>query len=77
MSNYEIGIAGTVPPVCWIKAVNSTDYEVFCNVSGGYEVIAKTESGDERVVESGDGPTHKTVALDLRAQEVSVTIRAK
>lgn len=71
---YTLSIGGEVPLVCWIKD-NGETHEVFCNAPLGYDVFAVGPDG-ERVVDSGDGPTHKAVPLDLREGETPL-IRAR
>lgn len=75
MTSYTLGIGGEVPVSCWIKPVGS-DHEIFCNTPAGYDVYAVGPDG-ERVVDSGDAPTHKTIPLTLRDGETALVIRAR
>lgn len=77
MSAYNIGISGTVPDVCWVRPGHPGQWELFCNSPHGYDVYAVTLDGGERLISSGEGPAHKTIALTLRDDETALTIRAR
>lgn len=77
MSAYNIGISGTVPDVCWVRPAHAGEWEIFCNSPAGYDLFAIAQDGAERVVDSAEGPTSKTVALDLREDEANLSIRVR
>lgn len=66
------GIIGFVPTICWVH----NDGELFCNAANGYELVARSAEGSERLIERSDVPAHKRVELVLQDGEV-IEIRAR
>ncbi|MGE8143053.1 hypothetical protein ACQKOE_13845 [Novosphingobium sp. NPDC080210] len=76
MTSYTLGIGGEVPVVQWVRPGQPGEWEVFCNTPAGYDVYAVGPNG-ERLVDSGDAPTHKTISPTLRDGETALVIRAR
>lgn len=73
MIGLVLTIIANVQTVCWVHS----DGELFCNSPSGYDVIATSIDGTQRVALSGGSPFYGFVDLQLQPDETAITIRAR